>query len=202
MKVRLFVGLLAAALLFSPACSLAPARPGGTGSASDEMAENRVEDAEFYVFQFDGATRTVKQIEYLGSHIAQDLKDGCFYRVVADVSYLNGGIAGYVDHPQIHSVKSCEEVSPFDIGLPSLEDGAEGMTLIGDYADGDILLYENGIKAVWKDGGWIWRYDDVIELTDGITALVRLTIDAADVQAGIDEGVLACDDYFVLPKAG
>ena len=50
----------------------------------------------------------------------EDLTDGCFYELTADITYLNGGVAGYVDFPQIDRVISCKEISPFDLNLPDI----------------------------------------------------------------------------------
>ena len=44
---------------------------------------------------------------------------------------------------------------------------------IGDYADGDILLNGYYDKSVWKDGKWVWDYDDKIEREDGTELLCR-----------------------------
>jgi hypothetical protein len=166
---------------------------------TDQMFNKDVAGAELYVFQYDGSTYTVDTC-YTVDNFGMPLEDGCFYKVVADVRYLNGGVAGYVNYPEIKQVTSCEQVSPFEMGLPSTEDAVYGVTLIGDYADGDVLLYEMGKIAVWKDGSWVYRYKDVIDLPDGSKAAVRTGVSANDVQAGIANGVLCCEDYFVLPQ--
>ena len=183
----------------SRASSSAVQIDGGDSGTTDEMFNKKEKDAQLYVFQFDDDVWTVDGCYDVGS-AGEPLKDGGFYKMVADVTFLNGGIAGYVNYPQIEQVKSYESVSPFDIGLPSIEEKIYGVVLIGDYADGDILLHEQGKKAVWKDGAWIYRYDKDMKLPDGTNALVRSGVSESDVQAGIERGVLSCEDYFVLPK--
>lgn len=166
---------------------------------TDQMFTEEVYGAELYVFQIDGETVTVDGCYSVGVYTEKELVDGRFYKIVADVTYLNGGIAGYVNYPEIQQVTSCKEVSPYDIGLPSTEDAVYGLTLIGDYADGDILFNEWHTMAVWKDGKWVWHYDDEIELDDGRYVGVREGVTEEDVLAGIDNGVLSCKDYFVAP---
>ena len=113
--------------------------------------------------------------------------------------HLNGGVAGYVDCPQIGDVSSCEEIAPDNLNLPTTEENCYGLTRIGDYADGDLLFYEAGVKAVWKDGAWVYRYDRDLKFEDGTRALCREGVTEDDVRAGMEAGVRSCADYFVLP---
>ena len=166
---------------------------------TDEMYNKTVADGEFYVFQLGDETIETSDYHYSVNLSGEELQDGHFYKVVADVTYLNGGIAGYVDYPQIERVISCEEVSPFDMGLPSTEDKRYGLTLIGDYADGDVLYYSITEQAVWKDGKWVYTYGKELELPDGTEVAVRSGVTEEEVQAGMKKGVLSCADYFVLP---
>lgn len=170
------------------------------GGTSDEMFNDPVQNAEFYVFQYGDKTITVNNPNSVDVYGDEPLEDGKFYKVVADVTYLNGGVAGYVNYPEVESVSSCEEVSPFDIGLPSIEDGYYGLTLIGDYADGDLFFYEMGIRALWKEGNWLYSYDDVIELDDGASVCCLSGVSQEEIRAGMENGVLSCEDYFVLPN--
>ena len=168
--------------------------------ATDQMFNEDVYGAEFFVFQIDGYSYTVDDCYSVGLMQGDSLVDGRFYKVVADVTYLNGGIAGYVNFPEVHDVHSCEEVPADTLDLPSIEETPYGLVRIGDYADGDILCNERGIKAVWKDGAWVWRYaDESVQLEDGTYVLLREGVDAATAQAGADDGILACEDYFILP---
>lgn len=169
------------------------------GDATDQMWSDTVAGAELYVFPYEGQLITVQDPESISMPLAEDLEDGKFYRVIADVTYLNGGIAGYVNYPQVEHVESCTEVLPDSLDLPSLEEGPYGLRRIGDYADGDLFFYELGIKAVWKDGAWVWSYDDVVTLSDGVVACRRSGVSEEEIQAGVSEGTLSCEDYFVLP---
>ena len=172
------------------------------GNQTDEMFSDDVAGDELYVFQIDDQSIAIGEMFYTVDIITSTpMRDGGFYHVVADVTYLNGGVAGYVDYPEVGSVSSCEEVSPLDIGLPSIHDKSYGLLLIGDYADGDVLFREMGVRAVWKDGAWVYRYDSDIELSDGTQACVREGVSQADVQKGKDQGVLSCDNYFILPPS-
>ena len=168
-------------------------------NTTDKMYSDTKNNAELNVFQFGNDTITVDNYYPVDVMTGQPLRDGGFYKLVADVTYMNGGVAGYVNFPDIKRVHSCTEVSPMDLGLPSLPDKIYGLVLIGDYADGDILLNERKMKAVWKDGTWVYRYDDEINLPDGRHALVRRDAAEGDVLAGIENGVLSCEEYFVVP---
>ena len=169
------------------------------GGATDQMWSDTVAGAELYVFPYEEKLITVQDPVSIPMPLTEALEDGKFYRVIADVTYLNGGIAGYVNYPQVEHVESCTEVSPDSLDLPSLEEGPYGLRRIGDYADGDLFFYELGIKAVWKDGAWVWSYDDVVTLSDGVVACRRSGVSEEEIQAGVSEGTLSCEDYFVLP---
>ena len=168
-------------------------------TSTDEMFNERVRDAQLRVFVIDGRSKTVDTLDEVDVASEKELEEGHFYDVVADVTYLNGGIAGYVNYPEIERVTSCEDVSPLEMGLPALEPDKYGLMLIGDYADGDVLLRAYGKAAVWKDGAWVYRYDKEIDLPDGKKAAVRKGVTADSVSAGASTGVLSCADYFVLP---
>ena len=174
----------------------------GGGGITDELFRDEVRNSKLLVFVLDGKAYTVDTFYEVSIPVNEPLQEGCFYKVVADVTYLNGGVAGYVNYPQVQRVAACVEVSPFDIGLPSIEDASYGLSLIGDYADGDVLLNERFAKAVWQDGEWIWRYDNEVDLRDGIRALICAGYLDVDVYQGIDDGILSCENYFILPAEG
>ena len=171
----------------------------GGGNVDDELFKKDVSDARMQVFQFKGKTLTVSGCYTIDATPGSVLQDGHFYTLVADVTYLNGGVAGYVDFPEVKQAKSCEEISPSVLQLSSIESSPYGLVLIGDYADGDILLNEQGNMAVWKDGAWIYEYDKTIKLDNARSACVRDGVAQAEVEAGIENGILSCADYFVLP---
>ena len=134
--------------------------------STDVMYTDHKDGDQIYIFQIDGHTYTVENM-YEVDIYDRTLQDGRFYELTADIEYLNGGIAGYVDFPEIKSILDCQEVSPYEIGLPSIKEKRYGLMIIGDYADGDILLNERIGVAVWKDGEWIWHYDKSEEGEDG-----------------------------------
>ena len=101
--------------------------------ATDQMFSEDVYGAEFFVFQMDGESFTVDDCYPVGLMQEDSLIDGRFYKVVADVTYLNGGIAGYVNFPEVHDVHSCVEVSADELDLPSIEETPYGLVRIGDY---------------------------------------------------------------------
>lgn len=194
-----FLALLVTGCSTVPAPAPEPQEVVIEEGSTDQMFRDQVSDAELYVLQDEGVTLTADHLYAVDVMADEPLRDGCFYRVVADVTYVNGGVAGYVDYPEVGRVRSCEEVSPFDMGLPSLGEARYGLTLIGDYADGDVLCNEVGLDAVWKGGAWVWHYDRDLKLDDGREALVRDGVTQDDVQAGMESGVLSCEDYFVMP---
>ena len=108
-------------------------------NTTDEMFTESDPDATLYVFQIEGRTYTADEYVYEVDAYGGNMEDGGFYKITADVDFLNGGVAGYVDYPQINEILSCEEVSPFDLDLPSITDTMYGVTLIGDYAEGDVF---------------------------------------------------------------
>lgn len=202
--MRVHVGVVCVALVLGlVGCSSAASVASVTsvdGTVSDQMYTTDVQNAELAVFQMDGRTYTADDYMYeVDIAGAEPLRDGGFYVVHADVEYLNGGIAGYVNYPDVKRVHGCVETSPLSMGLAALGEKLYGLTLIGDYADGDVLYYGSRGMAVWKDGDWVYRYDEVIDLPNGTKAGVRDGVSADDVQAGMDAGVLSCADYFVLP---
>ena len=198
------VGLVVAVLSLSACAGKAtkPKEPEPVpieSTSTDEMFSERANDAQLRVFVMDGRSKTVDALDEVDVIGEKELEEGHFYNVVADVTYLNGGVAGYVNYPQVERVTSCDDVSPLEMGLPVLKPDTYGLLLIGDYADGDVLLRTYGKAAVWKDGAWVYRYDKEIDLPDGKKAAVRKGVTADEVSAGASTGVLSCADYFVLP---
>ena len=202
---RLVAAGLVAAVLSLSACAGKATQPKEPepvpieSTSTDEMFNEHVDDARLRVFVMDDRCKTVDTLDEVDVMGEKELEEGHFYNVVADVTYLNGGIAGYVNYPDVERVTSCSDASPFEMGLPALEPNKYGLLLIGDYADGDVLLRAYGKAAVWKDGAWVYRYDKEIDLPDGKKAAVRKGVTADSVSAGASTGVLSCADYFVLP---
>lgn len=166
---------------------------------TDQMWSEDVTDAQLTVFCIDGRAYVLDDQNNTVSVPANELRDGGFYQMTADVTYLNGGVAGYVNYPEIHEVTAITEISPLDLELPSIADKTYDLVLIGDYAEGDLLLNTYAHRAVWRDGEWVWRYDEQVDLGDGRKALVRKGVSKDDVRSGADAGTLSSADYFVLP---
>lgn len=174
-------------------------RISGTPDSTDQLFSRYEDHATFYVFGFD--KKALSSSDFEPVDVGEEIKDGHFYKVIADVEFLNGGVAGYVNHPEIKKVYEVTEVNPSEMDIAPLSgQHYYGLSTIGDYADGDILLFEY-VKGVWQDGQWIYTYHDSLVLDDGRVALItdnkEITKDI--VQAGIDSGVLSCEDYFVMP---
>lgn len=167
-------------------------------NTTDQMFNDRMENVEIGMFCIDGDAFLIDDMYTERVSYGEEYKDGHFYKAVADITYLNGGVAGYVNYPQINSIDAVKEVSPYELGLSSIADKAYGLVLIGDYADGDVLLNTYNKMAVWKDGSWIREFKKTVKLDDGTIAGVREGVDKAEVQEGIANGVLSCDDYFAL----
>ena len=165
---------------------------------TDVMDSDSKESETIVIFQFDQHVYTLEnfyEIDYYG----KTLEDGGFYELTADIDYLNGGIAGYVDFPEIKRIIDCKEISPFDLNLPLCSERRYGLTYIGDYADGDFLLHEMRIMAVWKDGDFVWRYDKEKSEEDGTLICYREGVSEDEIREGIKKGILSCADYFVEP---
>ena len=189
---------LAALLVFMPLSGCKMPLPSNHETDSDIMYTSEKQDAEITVYVYDGRAYTTDYGYEI--QLNETLpEEGAFARVIADVRYLNGGVAGYVNYPEIRSVRSCETISPFDLSLPSIETSSFGLCRIGDYADGDVFLNEGGRIAVWKDGAWVFRYDRILKTEDGLRACVRSGVSEETVKRGREDGVLLCESYFVLP---
>lgn len=80
------------------------------GTTDELFAESR-SDVEIEVFKQEGRVYTVDS-EYEIPELSgnPDLVDGKHYKLTADVTFLNGGVAGYVDYPQIDRIISIEEI--------------------------------------------------------------------------------------------
>ena len=167
--------------------------------ATDQLYKDKKNNEVVYIFQMDDTTYMIDPAYEIQLY-EEDLEDGKFYKLTADITYLNGGVAGYVNFPEIDKVISCEEISPYDIALPRITEKRYGVMIIGDYADGDIFLHEFWKMAVWKDGEWVWKYDKEMDGEDGSLICYRLDVSEEDIKEGISQGILSCEDYFVQPK--
>ena len=83
--------------------------PPGT---DDEMWSEPKSGVEIEVFVRDGRAYTVDyeyEIPELSGY--DEMEEGKHYKLTADVTFLNGGVAGYVDYPQVDRVISIEELA-------------------------------------------------------------------------------------------
>jgi len=179
-------------------CLSACSKPKELEESTDMMDVDRKEEEHIYIFQMDGHTYTMEEM-YEVNIYDRELEEGSFYELIADVEYLNGGIAGYVDFPDIRRIIDCKEVSPYEIGLPTIWEKRYGLLVIGDYAQGDLFLNKMQAAAVWKQGEWIYHYDKSQEKEDGTVIFYRKDVSEERIAKGIAQGILACEDYFVQP---
>lgn len=80
-------------------------------NSTDEMFSDSKSDAEIEVYIKGGRAYTVGmdyEIPELNGY--DNLEEGRHYLLTADVTYLNGGVAGYVDYPQVERIISIEEI--------------------------------------------------------------------------------------------
>ena len=179
--------------------NLPPSDKQQDDGTTDQMFTHTENQVTLIVTQIGGKTRDIYSGYSLDIYSGEQLRDGAFYEIVADVEFLNGGIAGYVDFPDVKHIYTCKEVHLDDLDLPYLEDELYGLTLIGDWADADALFYENGVKSVWKDGKWIYSYDDSYQRDDGSWVLIAKGTDKKHAETGIEDGTVLCAEWFALP---
>lgn len=202
MKRRKLSGILIAAMLvlFFAGCKTGNTNgKPGVENSTDQLYREYQDNMELTLFCYDNELYTVDYMYRVNAY-EPGMRDGGFYQVNAEGNVLNGGVAGYVDYPEIESVHSVEEISPLALDLPSIRKDAYGLYLIKDYADGDVLLDIYGKMAVWKDGEWVYRYDREIRLDDDRTALAAKDTTKEEILSGMENGILSCREYFVMPE--
>ena len=164
---------------------------------TDQMYQDKIDSDKKYIFQMDQKVYMISPAYEIG-YIGRDLEEGFFYELTADIAYLNGGIAGYVDFPQIDRVIDCKKISFADIDLPDIREERYGLMKIGDYADGDVFLHEYRKLALLKDGKWS-LFDKEIVRDDGTLICCRSDADEEKILEEIEKGILSCEEYFVQP---
>lgn len=55
------------------------------------------------------------------------------------------------------------------------------------------------MTAVWKDGSWVYRYNKETKRDDGTIIYYRDGVSEDTISQGIENGILSCEDYFVVP---
>lgn len=173
----------------------------GIEDSTDQLFKEKKYNETVYIFQMDDRTFMIDPA-YEISLYEDRLENGRFYKLAADITYLNGGIAGYVNYPEIDDILNCEEISPFELDLPDITKNRYGLSFIGDYSEGDIFLFEYREMAVWKDGEWLWHYDKTVEGDNGTLICFKNDVSQKEISEGIAKGVLSCPEYFVLPAIG
>ena len=171
-------------------------------TTTDVMWRTKERDVTIDLFCLDGQLYTVDTCKALYPELDRTPQDSQFYRIVADVTYVSGGLAGYTNEIEDMHEKSFNRISVSDLNIPSVTEQRYGLTRIGDYADGDLFLNAFGKRAVWKDGKWIYRYDKVSDGKDGTLVCRRNGVTDEEIEAGIAKGILSCADYFVAPAEG
>lgn len=169
--------------------------------STDQMWSDQVKDAELPFVVYDGQPILIPVGEALNSSFGE-LEEGHFYRAVADVDYLYGGIAGYDGYPDVKHVSSVEEVSPDDLQIPGLDESSFGVVRLDGYAGGDFLLFEYGRMAVLKGQEWVWHYDEYRVRGDRTYVCYKNGVTEEAIEAGIAKGVYGCEDYFLVPAPG
>jgi len=168
-------------------------------TTTDQMWRESFHSADLPVVIFDDLPILIENGYVIDSGYGNELQNGRFYRVVADVDFLYGGIAGYDGYPEVKNVYSVKEVSPDELDIPTLDERGAGLLRIGDYAEGDYLLYAFGDVAVLSDGKWIYRYDKIKGRDDGSVLCYRNGADEGAIEASIASGVYCTEDYFLVP---
>lgn len=166
----------------------------------DRIFETQEQEVTFYAFRY--GDKCIETEGFCDIEIDDDVMptDGAFYEITADVTYLDGGVAGYAHFPQIDKVISCKEISVDDLSFPSIEEEKYGMLAIGDYADADYILISMGKRAVYKDGKWIYHYENVTTGENYENICYNGDITKEQIYEGVAKGILCCEDYFVMPN--
>ena len=149
-RVAVILSCTFLAMVFS-GCSDHHSSPEGS-DMMDEMYKTDAYGEEIYIFSFNDSIYTVDEIYDISRGMSEPVEDGRFCLMAADVTYLNGGVAGYVNYPEVKNVIELKDVSPLEINLPEISSARGGLSLIKDYAEGDVLLDSYSDRAVWKDG--------------------------------------------------
>ena len=183
----------------SQSSSSAKPEPVPIEDATDQMYNKSVTGEPLDVVVFEGSP-IILSSGYELKGLGEDVKEGHFYRVVADVEYLNGGIAGYVNYPDVKDIHSVKEVSIDDLQIPSIEESRSGFVRLNGYGGADYLFVGYGKSGVYKDGAWLYGYKSSKKLDDGSVVLCKAGLDEQKAKEGIANGVYCCEDYFLMPK--
>lgn len=79
---------------------------------TDELFKEPKSGVEIEIYREDNHVYTAAEGYDITQYVNNDeIIDGKHYILTADVTFLNGGVAGYVDYPQIDRVISIEEIN-------------------------------------------------------------------------------------------
>lgn len=133
----------------------------GCGVSSDDMTTSDIPDEELTIFRCGDTYYSVdgwKDVEYDFSRVI-DIPDGCCARIVADVTYWWGGVAGYNKDITIDEIK--------EAGLIDYEEAfPEG---IKDY-EWDSFSDEDRLRKIMINNEWYYiclNYGDYVVYKDG-----------------------------------
>lgn len=194
MKKKIVFGILAITLVYLTACGSAleddyPDKLYNTSKSGDTI----------YVIRYGSKIFETENYNKLDYSFNPQLIEGAFYKVVADIEYLSGGVAGYCRYPEIKNVHSCEEVSIDELSLPKTGEEEYGLIDIRDYADADYLINYDGCYGVGQNGRLLYKYDNRRENEDGSYSFYNGEITQEEIDKGVESGTVCCIDYFYMP---
>ena len=192
------LGLIMSIAFSAAACSIDISSLTDDDDAVDMIYRTDAEDVTLYVFRY--GDQIIETGHYYKIDLDEDLEDAGFYKVVADVTYLDGGVSGYCKMPEIRNVESIEKISIDDMNFPSIRDEHFGIMSLEGYSDGDYALIARTNTAILKDGKWVYVYDTYYRTPDNVFKYYRNGITEAQIDKGCASGVLCCEDYFVTPS--
>ena len=88
-----------------------------TETDTDQLYSEYIDGYTLYVVQKDDKAFDVITENTVDVPLDLIPDPDAYYKVVADVTLLNGGVAGYVDYPDVRNIISCEEISPDEVDL-------------------------------------------------------------------------------------
>lgn len=180
----------------------------GGEAVVDQLFETDMDDQTIFLFRYDDRyidTEHFYEVDVGGFDIS--CEDGGFVKVDCDVTYLSGGEAGYNHCPVLRTVRevtpvTLEQTIPPGGSLPQVEARTFGFSSVGSYADADYCLWARGAMGVLKSGKWLYKYDDSFYTDDGACVLCKKGSSRDALLKKIGEGVVLCEDLFVMPVKG
>lgn len=169
-------------------------------SYPDQMFQTEENKVTLYAFRYGDKCIETEHCYEIDVPLDMMPVDGAFYEIVADVTFLDGGIAGFIHMPEIRKIRSCKEISVEELSFSSIESESYGLLELGDYCDGELLLCGQGIKAVYDNGKWIYSYSNYMYIDTNQAVYYNGVITEEQIKAGMENGVICCEDYFVMPQ--